>query len=561
MKQSIKNLPSEKLQKEFENNPLKILETIRNEKDSENAKADIPKIGKNVNIVKKNQLKDFKYMTSPNKDRKKLEESKNYMNASFDYIKMKNINQKDADLNNSVVNNINNLSTSNNFNVNNTLINYSPNIKINKNSNIIVNHLNIFFNFDGQNESTNKNKSSLYVNKNVNENVNNHSNENENNLCNNNNSNLINSDCKNENILCNNTNNDNCKNEKILCNDNIKTNNNKDQINSTKSKKKDKSKNKNNENFEKKLSLIEDVNKLLIDLRSYKGSIVSQAFIDNLEDQNDLALFFKNILPYICQIMCLEYGNYFFQKLIKKLNFVQRFSIYQIIEPEFLVIATNKWGTHSIQSLMDTIQTQVELLALNKLISKNMLLLFIDDNAYHIMMKMILDFPEDKRNDVNIYLVMNIEKIIINCNGAFCVNKFIINNKNLNLRKLLVENLKNNLKKLIFNKYSCINLLLLLQTFGVEWGNFIFNEIQNNFVVLLENPVSNVFISKVLAFLKNSQNIYVLKILIWSLFKNIVLMNYLLSNKSHRKLLNQLIEYSDNEQKNYLFILIKQCNW
>ena len=234
MKQSIKNLPSEKLQKEFENNPLKILETIRNEKDSENAKADIPKIGKNVNIVKKNQLKDFKYMTSPNKDRKKLEESKNYMNASFDYIKMKNINQKDADLNNSVVNNINNLSTSNNFNVNNTLINYSPNIKINKNSNIIVNHLNIFFNFDGQNESTNKNKSSLYVNKNVNENVNNHSNENENNLCNNNNSNLINSDCKNENILCNNTNNDNCKNEKILCNDNIKTNNNEDQVNSKK---------------------------------------------------------------------------------------------------------------------------------------------------------------------------------------------------------------------------------------------------------------------------------------------------------------------------------------
>ena len=171
MEQNIKNLPSETLQKEFENNPLRILETIRNEKDNgnENSKDDnTPKMGKNVNNVAKNQYKDFKYMALPNKDKKKLEESKNYMNASFDYIKMKNINQKDADLNNSVVNNINNLSTSNNFNVNNTLINYSPNIKINKNSNIIVNHLNIFFNFDGQNESTNKNKSSLYVNKNVN---------------------------------------------------------------------------------------------------------------------------------------------------------------------------------------------------------------------------------------------------------------------------------------------------------------------------------------------------------------------------------------------------------
>ena len=117
--------------------------------------------------------------------------------------------------------------------------------------------------------------------------------------------------------------------------------------------------------------------------------------------------------------MCLDYGNYFFQKLIKKLNFEQRFNIYQIIEPEFLVIATNKFGTHSIQSLMDTIQSPLELLALNKLISKNMLLLFIDDNSYHIMMKMISDFPEEKRNLLNIFLMMNIEKIIINVNGAF----------------------------------------------------------------------------------------------------------------------------------------------
>ena len=156
---------------------------------------------------------------------------------------------------------------------------------------------------------------------------------------------------------------------------------------------------------------------------------------------------------------------------------------------------------------------------------------------------------------------MNIEKIIINCNGAFCVNKFIINNKNLTLRKLLVENLKKNIKDLIFNKYSCINLLLVLQTFGTEWGDFIIKELEENFVVLSENPISNVFISKVLEFLKNGQNYLILKSLIWSLYKNIVLMNYLISNKSHKKLLNQLIECSDKEQKKYLYVLIKQCKW
>ena len=33
MELNVKNLPSDKIQKEFENNPLKILEIFRNEKD------------------------------------------------------------------------------------------------------------------------------------------------------------------------------------------------------------------------------------------------------------------------------------------------------------------------------------------------------------------------------------------------------------------------------------------------------------------------------------------------------------------------------------------------
>ena len=50
-------------------------------------------------------------------------------------------------------------------------------------------------------------------------------------------------------------------------------------------------------------------------------------------------------------------------------------------------------------------------------------------------------------------------------------------------------------------------MLLILTTFGVQWGNFIIKEIEENFVVLSENPISNVFIIKVLDYLKNSQNL------------------------------------------------------
>ena len=469
------------------------------------------------------------------------------MKTSFDCVKNNKHNHKDVNRkkNISFANNINNVNTNNNYNCHNTLVNYNQNINFNKNNNIIVNHLNIFFNFNGSNinsntiNNANSNNRNIVLIKNV-------SKKNYyNNFCMNNNQNFINSNCKRDTNFCNINNIDNCLDDKIFCNNNIIDF---DQINFD---------NNDDNNF----LLSKNIEKLLDNLKSYKGSLISQSFIDTIENENELEVFFKNIVPHICQIMCSDYGNYFFQKLIKKLNFEQRLSIYKIIESEFLVIATNKCGTHSIQSLMDTIQTPLELFALNKLLSKNMLLLFIDDNAYHIMMKMILDFPEEKRSIVNIYLVMNIEKIIINVNGAFCANKFIINNNNLNLRKFLVENLKSNIKKLLFNKYSCIILLLVLQTFGIQWGNFIIKEIEQNFVVLSQNPISYIFIIKVLDYLKNSQNLIILKLLIWSLYKNIALMNYLISSENNRKLLSQLIEYSDEEQKQFLFELLKQSIW
>ena len=56
-----KNLPSEKVQKEYELNPLKILETIRNEKEEKVAKK---------KISKKKMIKGNKYMCIRRKDLK-----------------------------------------------------------------------------------------------------------------------------------------------------------------------------------------------------------------------------------------------------------------------------------------------------------------------------------------------------------------------------------------------------------------------------------------------------------------------------------------------------------
>ena len=537
METNQKSLPSEKLQKEFEDNPLKILENIRNEKEEQ---LDEPIASKN-DINSNSNSNESSLPNETNISFKKEKNENNFAgNIDFKTKKnfLKNVNKKmsNKDGNSNVNFNVNNLniidSNYNKTNCENNFINYNSNSNNNINSdsnNISVNNL-FLFNFNTINHNTD------YVNNNS----------------------IKNYECKNNTCLRKNSEEANSTSSQSNDDDNKNNSNNSNNNNSTNNISNIGINSHNNIITQKnkyKLLILSDINILLDNLKTFKGSIVSQEFIDNLNDEKDLIILFNNILPHICTIMCLEYGNYFFQKFLKKLNIKQKLIIYKIIEPNFYIIAANKFGTHSIQSLINNIESQYELLALSQLISKNMYFLFINNNSYHIIMKIILDFPEEQRHFLNLFLVLNVEKIIINCNGAFCVNKFIINNKDLKLRALLIQNLKNHIKQLIFNKYCCINLLLILEKFGIEWGRFIIKEIQENFESLCEHPVSNLFINKVLLFLNNNY-LFDLKVFLWSLYKNIVLMKNIISNKNNNNIINQLINLSDEDQKKYLLLLL-----
>ena len=135
-------------------------------------------------------------------------------------------------------------------------------------------------------------------------------------------------------------------------------------------------------------------------------------------------------------------------------------------------------------------------------------------------MKIIIEKPEELRNNVNLFLINNIKKVAINPSGAYCITKFIVYNHNLNLRFLLIKNIQSNINLLFYHKYSCSILLLLLKYFHINSCIFIFNEIQNKLYELLKNPVSNSFVNKIFVFLKSSGNTEILNNLIHSIFSN-----------------------------------------
>ena len=265
-----KCLPSEKLQKEFEDNPLKILEIIRNEKEEEIKSIEAKKKEENSD---KNSLDEKS--TSFIKEKSNEESiSENDSSKSLDLLKNEKIAQKEFYIKenvqdvNSSVNNINKINTINKLNYNSSFIKYD-------NNNITFHNLSIFFNFNNNNGDQ-----TYYINKNT-------------------------------------TNNYQCKN-----NNNISYKNNSEEANSTSSHSNDDDKNNSNNsinsnnssnycnlitpNSEYKLLFLFNINILLENLKTFKGSIVCQEFIDNIDNEKDCSILFNIFVPHICSIMCLE---------------------------------------------------------------------------------------------------------------------------------------------------------------------------------------------------------------------------------------------------------------
>ena len=231
-----KVLPSEKIQKEFEKNPLMLLEELKMDENSTNDS----------------------------------ENEKNQTELDRNPAKNPQANE-DLDINN--------------LNCRNTLISCNPYTNSIDKTNFICIYNN-FFNLEGKNGSKSNGNSPVYTN-------------------------VYNSHYENNDIY--NNQNSNFAIFEKPCNYNIKTNN---------SLLDNDVRNSNNRTVNNYKTI--NISKLLTNLKTYKGSLYSQSLLESIESEQELSYFFNDIIPNICQIMCLEYVNYFFQKLLRKLYLAHR---------------------------------------------------------------------------------------------------------------------------------------------------------------------------------------------------------------------------------------------
>jgi hypothetical protein len=302
--------------------------------------------------------------------------------------------------------------------------------------------------------------------------------------------------------------------------------------------------------------LQKDMKLFLAQVKTHQGSIYLQYLLQGL-NENDINNFIQKYQFYLIDIMCNHYGNYFIQKLFQRLNFFQRIFIFNLIKRNFLHICIDKSGTYSIQSLIDVIRTPQEEKILENLLCQNLLLLFCNENSQHVIQKIIIDFPEHKREYLNKFLFNNIDKICNNLYGSLCTIKFIIMNSNLYIRYELLRIIQMNFLSLINNQFGCSVLLFVLERFGLNYCNFMINLIRENFFYLInKNNNCIILIEKIISYLKN-YNINYYNEFIWLIINNENIIITLLQNDFGKNLFFNIIKNSSIEQKKKIKFTLK----
>ena len=309
--------------------------------------------------------------------------------------------------------------------------------------------------------------------------------------------------------------------------------------------------NKNNIKVHAKINFFEtDIQILIKQIKTYKGSIYLQNLLSLIDDSDIQKLLIK-LSPNLTEVMCSHYGNYFIQKFFQRLNYQQRLFILNIIQNNFLDICIDKSGTHSIQAFIDSIKTPLEEKIIENLLNQNLLLLFCNENSHHIIQKIIIDYPEYKRGFLNNFILTNLNKICNNLYGSLCVIKFIIMNNNIYIRFQLINSIQILFFNLVMNKYGCSVMFFLLEKYGIENCYFIINFIKHNFEFLINGSNSLILIEKVLNYIyKFANNEY--NEIIWMIIKNDNLLFLLIEKDLYHRIFSLIIKTLNEEQKDIL---------
>ena len=182
------------------------------------------------------------------------------------------------------------------------------------------------------------------------------------------------------------------------------------------------------------------------------------------------------------EIMCDYYGNYFLQKFFHFCNNKHRIEILISIKNDFINIANNICGNHSLQCLISFQNTKEEREIIRIYIQNNLKELCFGENSAHVIASIIRTFRESDRLYINNFIIQNLLDLCVDSSGICIIKAFINNIENSIYIKFIICTCEKETTKLTLNQFGNFVIQEIIKFFGYNYSKNIIHNLINNIV-------------------------------------------------------------------------------
>ena len=281
-----------------------------------------------------------------------------------------------------------------------------------------------------------------------------------------------------------------------------------------------------------------------------KGSRDVQIILKKVKE-NEVGLLISKLKNYLSDIIIDKYGNYFIQKLIQICLPFQRIQILESLNGYFVEVANSSYGTHPLQSLIETINMNEEKKIVLSYILGNENKLALDSKGTHILQKFISSTKDEDRIELNNNLINLIDKLIIDPFGVCVLIQLVKHTQDINIPKKIANYITNG-GPLFFIQHPYANyaVQILINSTDLSYCDNIIETIEQNYLSLSMQKFSSNVVENCIKYGKRTT--------VKKIFKSIVeqeKLNSLLNNSYGNFVLEKLIARLNKDEK---MILIKK---
>ena len=241
-------------------------------------------------------------------------------------------------------------------------------------------------------------------------------------------------------------------------------------------------------------------------IKTIKGSkYLQNILLTNPPKESEIDYITKIICKNYKEIMCDYYGNYFLQKFFPFCNFKNRIDILNSIKVDYINIANDICGNHSLQCLISLQNSNEEKEMIRLCIQDNLRELCFGGNSSHVISKIIKYIKESERQYINAFIINNLMHLCVDSNGICIVKEFIYNIKSNFYIKLIISTLEKETTKLTLNQFGNFIIQEAIKFFGYNFCKKIINNLIKNIVKFSVSKFSSNVIDFLLEYLSKKE--------------------------------------------------------